>query len=103
MSVASVKGASYYVTSIDDFSKKSWIYFMKTKDEVFSRFRAFKSQVGVSTPLQSSLIYAKEARIKREKIVAYYHQQNGVVEMKNRSIISAVKAMLHDQSLPMYM
>jgi hypothetical protein len=45
MSVASVKGASFYVTFIDDFSRKSWIYFMKTKDEVFSHFRAFKAQV----------------------------------------------------------
>jgi hypothetical protein len=45
MSVASVKGASYYVTFIDDFSRKTWIYFMKTKDEVFSHFREFKAQV----------------------------------------------------------
>jgi hypothetical protein len=45
MSVDSMKGASYYVTFIDDFSRKTWIYFMKTKDEVFSHFRAFKSQV----------------------------------------------------------
>jgi hypothetical protein len=33
------------VTFIDDFSKMSWIYFMKTKDEVFIHFRAFKAQV----------------------------------------------------------
>jgi hypothetical protein len=45
MSVASVKGASYYVTFIDDFSRKTWIYFMKTKDKVFSHFRAFKLQI----------------------------------------------------------
>jgi hypothetical protein len=45
MSVASVKGASYYATFIDDFSKKTSIYFMRTKDEVFSRFKKFKAQV----------------------------------------------------------
>jgi hypothetical protein len=38
MSVASVQGGMYYVSFIDDFSRKTWIYFMKTKDEVFSRF-----------------------------------------------------------------
>jgi hypothetical protein len=38
MSVASVQGALYYVTFIDDFSRKIWIFFMKAKDEVFNRF-----------------------------------------------------------------
>jgi hypothetical protein len=45
MSVASLQGSSYYVTFIDDFSRKTWIFFMKTKDEVFSRFREFRAQV----------------------------------------------------------
>jgi hypothetical protein len=35
----------YYLTFIDDFSRKTWIYFKKTKDEVFSRFHEFKAQV----------------------------------------------------------
>jgi hypothetical protein len=38
MPVASVKGASYYVNFIDDFSRKTWIYFMKTKGEVSIHF-----------------------------------------------------------------
>jgi hypothetical protein len=45
VSVAIVHGALYYVTFIDNFSRKNWIFFMKTKDEVFSRFRKFKAQV----------------------------------------------------------
>jgi transposase InsO family protein len=45
MSVASLSGYNYYVTFIDDFSRRMWIYFMKTKDEVFSRFREFKALV----------------------------------------------------------
>jgi hypothetical protein len=35
----------YYVSFIDDFSRKTWIYFLKTKDEVFSRFQEFKALV----------------------------------------------------------
>jgi transposase InsO family protein len=43
--VASVQGASYYVTFIDEFSRKTQIFFMKTNDEVFSWFQEFKAQV----------------------------------------------------------
>lgn len=39
MSVASILGGMYYVSFINDFSRKTWIYFLKTKDEVFSRFQ----------------------------------------------------------------
>jgi hypothetical protein len=45
MFVALVQGASYNVTFIDDFSRKTRIFFMETKDEVFSRFQEFKAQV----------------------------------------------------------
>jgi len=34
---------------IDYFSRKSWIFFMKTEDEVFSRFQYFKAQVEKQT------------------------------------------------------
>ena len=32
----SLRGYEYYVTFIDDFSRKTWIHFLKAKDEVFS-------------------------------------------------------------------
>ena len=38
-------GFLYCVTSIDDFSWNTWIYFINTKNEVFSRFQDFKAQV----------------------------------------------------------
>ena len=36
---------SYYVSFIDDFSKFTWIYFLKYKSEVFQYFREFQSMV----------------------------------------------------------
>jgi hypothetical protein len=39
MSQVSFGGCEYYVTFIDDHSMKTWIYFLKTKSEVFKRFR----------------------------------------------------------------
>ena len=35
----------YYVSFIDDFSRKTWIYFLKSKDEVFSKFKEFKALI----------------------------------------------------------
>lgn len=35
----------YYVTFIDDFSRRTYIFFKMTKDEVFKRFREFKALV----------------------------------------------------------
>ena len=37
--VASSEGARYYVTFIDDFSRKVWVYFLKQKSKVFKKFR----------------------------------------------------------------
>ena len=42
MSSSSLSGYVYYVYFIDDFSRKTWIYFMKRKDEVFSKFKEFQ-------------------------------------------------------------
>lgn len=45
MSSASLSNNIYHVSFIDDSSKKSQIYFMKTKNEVFKKFREFKALV----------------------------------------------------------
>ena len=33
------------VLFIDDYSRKTWIYFLKIKDEVFGRFQEFRALV----------------------------------------------------------
>ena len=47
MTVASLGGYHYYVSFIDDYSWKTWIYFIKTKEskEVLIKFKEFKAQV----------------------------------------------------------
>ena len=45
MSVHSLSGYSYCVTFIDDYIRKTWIYFLKAKPEVFERLREFKTLV----------------------------------------------------------
>ena len=47
MSIATLSGFSYFVTLIDDYSRKTWIYLFKTKesDEVLDIFKEFKEFV----------------------------------------------------------
>ena len=45
MTTTSLSGYVYYVSFIDDFSRKTWIYFLKGKNEVFSKFKVFKALV----------------------------------------------------------
>jgi hypothetical protein len=45
VSVPSLGKSVYYVSFIDDFSRNTWIYFLRKKSEVFHRFKEFKSLV----------------------------------------------------------
>ena len=43
--VPSLVKSVYYVSFIDDFSRNTWIYFLKKKSEVFDKFKEFKALV----------------------------------------------------------
>ena len=45
MPSSSISGYAYYVSFINDYSRKTWIYFLKSKDEVFSEFKEFKALI----------------------------------------------------------
>jgi hypothetical protein len=45
MPVKYLGGYSYYVIFIDDYSRKTWLYLLKTKDEVFIKFQEFKVEI----------------------------------------------------------
>jgi hypothetical protein len=118
MSSPSLSGYLYYVLFIDDYSRKTWIYFLKTKGEVFKRFQEFKALVENQTGKKIRCLrsdnggeytsndfddYCAREGIRREMTVAYNPQQNGVAERKNRSIVGAARAMIHDQGLPLFL
>lgn len=118
MIVSSLNGYFYYVLFIYDHFRKTWIYFLKIKDGVLARFQEFKAQVenligrkikvlrsdngGEYTSRDFSDFYI-EAGIKREYIVPYNPQQNGVAERKNITVIEETKEMIHDHNILMIM
>ena len=118
MTATSLEGFSYFTTFIDDFSRKTWVYFLKKKDEVFSKFKEFKALVENATNRRIRVLrsdnggeytskefnnFCKDAGIKKEFTVPYNPPQNGVAERKNRSIIEASKALIHDQGVSMFL
>ena len=44
-SVASFGGSRYYITFIDDSSRKVWVYFLKNKSDVFETFKKWKAMI----------------------------------------------------------
>ena len=91
----SLSGYVYYVSFIDDFSHRTWIHFLKGKNEVFSKFKEYKSLVENQTDRNIKTLRSdndeeftleefkelyRETRIKRELGTPYNPQQNGVVE-----------------------
>ena len=82
----SLSGFEYYVTFIDDYSRKTWIYFLKTKDEVFEKFKEFKDLIekhlerriktlkidnGGEYTSKEFEAFCKEVGIKRERTTPY--------------------------------
>jgi transposase InsO family protein len=94
----------------------TWIYFLKSKDEVFSKFKKFKGLMenlserkikilrldnGGEYTSKEFMNFCRDVGIKRELTTPYNPQQNDVAERKNRTIMEAVKTMIHDQDPPM--
>jgi len=117
MSDKSLGGHIYYVTFIDDHSRKTWFYLLK-KNEVFDKFKEFRCEVETLTERKIKTLrcdngweynskeliaYCKDEGIKRELIVPYYPEQNGVAEINNRTTKEGVRTMLLDQDLPNFL
>ena len=114
MSVHSFSAYSYCVSFIDDYSRKTWIYFLKAKSEVYERFQEFKTlvenQIGKKIKVlridnegeytsNEFIEYCSFEGIKKEHTVPHNPQHNGVSDWKNMTMVGASKAMLFDQGL----
>jgi len=88
----------YFITFTDDYTGKTWIYFLKEKSKAFDVFKKFKAMMEKTTNLYIKALwsdigikymsiaftnYYEEQGIKRFFTTPYLPQQNGVVKRKN--------------------
>ncbi|GJZ23799.1 putative ribonuclease H-like domain-containing protein [Tanacetum coccineum] len=79
MRVQSINGKRYILVIVDDYSRFTWVKFLRSKDE---------------TP---------DVGITHQKSVPRTPQQNGVVERRNRTLVEAARTMLIFSKAPMFL
>ena len=67
------------------------------------KIKIFRSDNGGESTSNEFKELCKYSGIKRELTTPYNPQQNRVAERKNRTIMEAARAMLHDKDLPMHL
>ncbi|KAD3641550.1 hypothetical protein E3N88_30774 [Mikania micrantha] len=96
----SVSGMRYMITFTDDFSRFTWVYFMKEKSEAITKFKVFRAEAEKVTGLSIQVLRSDNGgeyishefnellnlcKMKRQLTCPNTPQQNGVSERKNRS------------------
>eukprot|EP00253_Pinus_taeda_P032069 PITA_32069 len=71
--------------------------------ELRKKVKALRSDNGGEYISDEFKDFCNAEGIRRELIAPHNPQQNGVAERKNRTIVGAARAMLHDQGLPLHL
>jgi transposase InsO family protein len=99
---------------IDDYSRLTWVSFLKEKDEAFEKFKIFKALTKTQTSKRLKVVisywggdfmsrdfkeFYDEHGIKREYTIPRTPQQNGVVERKNITVQEMVRSMINEKNI----
>jgi len=113
--VPSLGENKFFVTFVDELSRKIWIYLLKLKSEVFQIFKNFKSLVEKQSGKCIKVLrtdgggeftsgeletFCIEQGILHEVTAPYTPQHNGIAERRNRTILNMVRSMIKGKNLP---
>ena len=105
----------YFLLIVDDFSRLMWVSMLKSKSDAVTELKRFKALAEAEQDTRIKCLrsnrggeFTSEAftdfciahGVKRQLTAPYSPQENGVVERKNRTIMSLVCSMLKEKSLP---
>jgi transposase InsO family protein len=110
-STKSLGGNEYYIVFIDDFSRFSWVYFLKKKSDAVNAIKNFTNliQTQFNTTIKSFRTdnggeyinsevesYLADNGIILQNSPPYEHESNGLAERFNRTIVTKARTMLMD-------
>jgi len=99
--ISSIGGKQYFVTFIDDHSRKIWVYFIRHKSKVFEAFERWEVMVENEMGLRIKKLrsdnggeyedigfkkFCYKSGIKLERIVPGTPHQNGIAEHMNKTL-----------------
>lgn len=114
METKSIGLSRYFLLFVDDYSRMSFVYFMKHKNEVFKNFKEFKAMVEKQKNANIKILrtdnggefcskvmedFLKSFGILHQKTNPYTPEQNGMSERNNRTIVEKAKCLLFDAKL----
>ena len=114
MPIHSRKGNRYILTFIDDFSMKTWLYFIADKTQTLDCFKKFRQLVETSTHKIGTLRsdrggeylsttfnnYLAANGIQRQLTAGYSPHQNGVAKRKNRTLLEGIRSVVTGTKIP---
>jgi transposase InsO family protein len=113
--IESFDGYKYFVTFVDDFSRVTWIYFLKFKSEVVDVFKDFHMLLMTQFSMKLKILRsANRTEYMSQKMTQYLAshdilhqssfvgtpQQNGVAERKNRDLLEQTRALMIQMHVP---
>ncbi|KAJ9553680.1 hypothetical protein OSB04_017725 [Centaurea solstitialis] len=109
MRVQSINGKKYVLVMVDDYSRYTWVKFLRSKDEAPEIIISVLKEVQVNlqshvqkirsdhgTEFKNKVLggYLESVGIKHTFAAVRTPQQNGVVERRNRTLVEAARTML---------
>nr|GEY17918.1 putative ribonuclease H-like domain-containing protein [Tanacetum cinerariifolium] len=118
MRIDSINGKRYVLVVVDDYSRYTWVHFLRSKDEAPEVIKTFLKRI--SNLLQSLVIIIRtnnDIEFKNHVLKEYFDsvgishqmssvrtpQQNRVVERRNQTLVEAARTMLIFSRAPLFL